>query len=184
MTIDKAKKLIKNIPSVNGRKMYPMDLKVWVCNSINSNVFSSLKQAEEVLGLRPYTVKTWFKSTRIERVLISKTVEHGKSGQRHTIGTKIRAVEMFKNKEFEKDVICHRLAISTMTLNQWIIDYDDKKFDLDQVTQVTRKEVAETAILMEEYEELKTKLAIKAKELKRAMDRDHKKKIKELELIE
>ena len=125
---------------------------------------------------------SWIKrSTTIN--LTVKSVPHGSQGaKRYTLSTKIEAAELVIKYTHTIRQVSDKLGMTYDTVSKWVREYNEGKYSLDNVVQITRKSVITTSvsILLNELVLLEQELKSKKTAIREALTKEYEENMKKV----
>ena len=184
MRLDEAIKSMRETRSTSEqsftRTRYDIQAKGVLLKAIVSEQITKADACRQI-GFRPQTLH---KMVMIYKNKLSvSSVEHGKNGVRITVATKIDAAEAVLHYGKSHEEVARAVNISYQQLSVWIRDYNNDLYNLNNVTQISRKKVKTYEVLLGEFKGLEQQLASKKNEVKEALERQHREELAELEAM-
>ena len=97
------------------------------------------------------------------------TVPHGANGYRFALETKIKVAEFCIANDFPLAQMGEKIGITGGSLGHWVSDYKEGKYNLGNVTQINRKEMRNSFIVLQDLNSLESQkkiLELKLEKLK------------------
>ena len=161
--------------AMEGNKLrYPLSLKREAVEAVKDRRFLSGAEFNKVCGLPSSTVAGW-KLTLAGKIQ-ARSVTHG-AARRYSLSTKIQCVEMVLHEHTSMVAVCKKMGISGSSLKNWIHDYQEGLYALENVTQVSRKKFKTYEVLLGELDKIKSSLDDKKNEIKEALKKEYEDKL-------
>ena len=178
-TFELRKKIESCSKSRVGQRKYPKELKNEILDYVKASQLSE-KQTADNLNIPATTIRDW-QDFRKGKVRVRK-VNHGAKGTRYSISTKIQvAIAVLEYGKTRKEV-ANSFEVALPTVSKWVDDYQEGLYNLDNVTQISRKKFDSFDIIIGEVRKLEAELDKKRIEAKEALEREHKEKLESLGL--
>jgi len=158
-----------------GQPKYSAELKRSCINAIDKGIFSSAKEFTDACGFSATITAAWRKE--LSGTISSRTVSHGKLGVRYSISTKIQAVEQVLTHGKSLNSVAIGVGATWQTVSNWIKDYQNGLYSLENVTQVSRKKFKTSDILIGELKEIESSIESKKEEVRTALRREFEEKL-------
>ena len=135
------------------------------------------------VGLSSGSLTKWRKHLKKDKVsnsLQANFVAHGPRQKRYTIATKIEVVKSALAPNSNISYLAEQLGCSACSIHKWITDYKEGKFNLDNVTQITRKKIQTLEAVLEQIKSKKAELDSLKVTAKQLLEAEYQAKLREI----
>ena len=94
------------------------------------------------------------------------TVPHGANGYRFALETKIKVAEFLLATEYPYAQMAGKIGICPSTLGHWVHDYKDGKYHMGNVTQINRKTMRASTLVLQDLKSIESQQKILEEKLR------------------
>lgn len=178
MTKEQIKTEVRKIQEASsGRNIYGMELKKAIIGTLPQ--FKTQQEMAKYYNIRADRLNKWKRG--FEGVVKARTVSHGRTGIRYAISTKIEACEQVLKYGRTVNSVATSFGVTHNTLSIWVADYQDGKYTLENVVQVSRKKFRTYDLIVKDIEKKENELNTLKEEAKEALKKEFDEKMAVLE---